>query len=204
MMTNTTIAGRIKLARKMAGLDTQARLLERIPGWKPSRLGNYEAGISTPGPDDILRIAQATDVSACWLMFGLGPIRPSERDLQAVRHQNLAHAMDGVDADTERLEQVVKRLRISRKRLREHLENPFLPIGDDLARRLERLLEARHGWLDEQHVERDPLFLSFPEEMRELMMVYSELPEAQRTVLLATARALRDAKGEQLWRKQRP
>jgi hypothetical protein len=35
--------------------------------------------------------------------------------------------------------------------------------------------------------------LAFPDEMRELMMIYSELPPGQRSVLLATARALRDA-----------
>ncbi|NEV60594.1 helix-turn-helix domain-containing protein [Thiorhodococcus minor] len=192
-MQSTTIPGRIKLARKMAGLPTQASLLVCIPGWKPSRLGNYEAGISTPGADDMLLIAEATGVSACWLMFGQGPIRPSERDLQAVRHQNLAQALDGIEADEERLAETVKRLRISRKRLREHLDNPFLPISDELARRLERLLGAKPGWLDEQHVERDPLFLSFPEEMRELMMIYSELPASQRPVLMATVRALRDS-----------
>jgi transcriptional regulator with XRE-family HTH domain len=195
-MSTNTIAGRIKLARKMAGLETQARLLERIPGWKASRLGNYEAGISTPAPDDILQIAEATGVSACWLTFGQGPIRPSERDLQAVRHQNLVHAMDAIGSDPARLDDVVKRLRISRKRLHEHLDNPFLPIGNELARRLERLLGARSGWVDEQHVERDPLFLSFPEEMRELMMIYSELLPPRRHVLLATARALRDAAGD--------
>lgn len=192
-MQSTTIPGRIKLARKMAGLPTQASLLERIPGWKPSRLGNYETGVSTPSADDMLRIAEATGVSVCWLMFGQGPIRPNERDLQAVRHQNLAHALDGIETDGERLDETVRRLRTSRKRLREHLDNPFLPISDELARRLERLLDVRPGWLDEQHVERDPLFLSFPEEMRELMMIYSELPAAQRSVLLATARALREA-----------
>ncbi|MBK1723307.1 helix-turn-helix domain-containing protein [Thiocystis violacea] len=192
-MQSTNIPGRIKLARKMAGLPTQASLLARIPGWKPSRLGNYEAGISTPSADDMLLIAEAAGVSACWLMFGQGPIRPQERDLQAVRHQNLAHALDGVDADQERLADTVKHLRLSRKRLREHLDNPFLPISDELARRVERLLGASPGWLDEQHVERDPLFLSFPGEMRELMMIYSELPAAQRSVLMATVRALRDA-----------
>ncbi len=192
-MQSTNIPGRIKLARKMAGLTTQASLLERIPGWKPSRLGNYEAGISTPSADDMLLIAQATGASACWLMFGQGPIRPSERDVQAVRHQNLAHALDGIEVDAERLDETVKRLRISRKRLREHLDNPFLPISDELARRLERLLGVRPSWLDEQHVERDPLFLSFPEEMRELMMIFSELPAAQRPVLMATVRALRDS-----------
>ena len=192
-MQSTTIPGRIKLARKMAGLPTQASLLARIPGWKPSRLGNYEAGISTPGADDILLIAEATGVSACWLMFGQGPIRPSERDLQAVRHQNLTHALEGIEGDRERLEEAVKRLRISRKRLREHLDNPFLPISDELARRLEQLLSAKPGWLDEQHVERDPLFRSLPGEMRELMMIYSELPAAQRPVLMATVRAQKDS-----------
>lgn len=192
-MQSSNIPGRIKLARKMAGMPTQASLLAQIPGWKPSRLGNYEAGISTPGVDDILLIAEATGVSVCWLMFGQGPIRPNERDLQAVRHQNLAHALDGITEDEGRLNETVKRLRISRKRLREHLDNPFLPISDELARRLERLLETRPGWLDEQHVERDPLFLSFPGEMRELMMIYSELPDAQRPVLMATVRALRDS-----------
>ena len=194
-MQSNTIPGRIKLARKMAGLSTQASLLEHIPGWKPSRLGNYEAGISTPSADDMLLIAEATGVSACWLMFGQGPIRPSERDLQAVRHQNLTHALVGIEDDTERLDDTVKRLRISRKRLREHLDNPFLPISDELARRMETFLGARPGWLDEQHVDRDPLFLSFPQEMRELMMVYSELPASQREVLMATARALRDTAG---------
>jgi len=192
-MQSTNIPGRIKLARKMAGFRTQASLLARIPGWKSSRLGNYEAGISTPSADDMLLIAEATGVSACWLMFGQGPIRPNERDLQAVRHQNLTHAMDGIEEDRERLDETVKRLRISRKRLREHLDNPFLPITDELARRLERLLGTQPGWLDEQHVERDPLFLSFPEEMRELMMIYSELPAAQRPILMATVRALKDS-----------
>jgi len=193
-MQTTTIAGRIKLARKMAGLRTQASLLALIPGWKPSRLGNYEAGISAPSPDDVLLIAEATGVSACWLTFGQGPIRPSERDLQAVRHQNLSHALDGIEADPNRLGAVVAALRISRKRLREHLDNPFLPIGDALARRLERLIDVAPGWLDEQHVDRDPLFLSFPEPMRELMMTYSELSPTLREVLLATARALREVR----------
>ncbi|NEX23474.1 helix-turn-helix domain-containing protein [Thiorhodococcus mannitoliphagus] len=192
-MQSTNIPGRIKLARKMAGLPTQASLLACIPGWKPSRLGNYEAGISTPSADDMLLIAEATSVSACWLMFGQGPIRPSERDLQAVRHQNLTQMLKGIEEDGERLATTIKRLRISRKRLREHLDNPFLPISDELAGRLERLLETKPGWLDEQHVEHDPLFLSFPEEMRELMMIYSELPAAQRPVLMATVRALRES-----------
>ena len=122
-MTETAnIPARIKLARRMAGLDTQARLIERISEWKPSRLGNYEAGVSVPGPDDVLLIARATGVSPCWLMFGLGPIRPSERDLQAIRHQNLSRLAEQARGD---LRKFAGALRISQKRLREYRDNPF-------------------------------------------------------------------------------
>lgn len=186
------IPARIKLARRMAGLDTQAALLKRIPQWKPSRLGNYEAGISTPGPDDILLIARATDTSACWLMFGQGPIRPSARDLQAIRHQNLSRMAE--HAGTGRPD-LARMLNLPAERLREHLDNPFLPIDDTLARRCEEATGHRRGWMDEQHVEDDPLCMAFPEDMRELMMLYSELDAPSRRVVLATLRALAGALG---------
>jgi hypothetical protein len=181
------IPARIKLARRMAGLDTQAALLKRIPQWKPSRLGNYEAGVSTPGPDDILLIAHATETSACWLMFGLGPIRPSARDLQAIRHQNLSRLAELSETG---LSGLTKGLRLTQKRLREHLDNPFLPIDDALALRCEEAGGHRQGWMDEQHVEDDPLCMAFPEDMRELMMLYSELDKGGRRLVLATLRTL--------------
>lgn len=40
------IGQRIKQARKMAGYDTAAQLLEELGDWRTGRLGNYEAGIS--------------------------------------------------------------------------------------------------------------------------------------------------------------
>ncbi len=187
-MTETAnIPARIKLARRMAGLDTQARLIERISEWKPSRLGNYEAGVSVPGPDDVLLIARATGVSPCWLMFGLGPIRPSERDLQAIRHQNLSRLAEQARGD---LRKFAGALRISQKRLREYRDNPFLPIDDGLARRCERVGSRRKGWMDEQHVEDDPLCMAFPEEMRELMMIYSGLDGSGRALVLDAIRAM--------------
>jgi len=184
------IPARIKMARRMAGLDTQAALLQRIPEWKPSRLGNYEAGVSTPGPDDILRIARATETSPCWLMFGLGPIRPSARDLQAIRHQNLTRLTEHYVEESGTLAALAKALKLSQKKLREHLDNPFLPIEDALARRCEKVGEHREGWMDEQQIEDDPLCMAFPEDMRELMMLYSGLGTDQRRVVLATLRTL--------------
>lgn len=190
MSETANIPARIKLARRMAGLETQAALVERIPGWKPSRLGNYEAGVSTPGPDDVLRIAEATGVSPCWLTFGLGPIRPSARDLQAIRHQNLSRLAETASRHENGLRGLARQLRLPQRRLREHLDNPFLPLDDTLAGRCERASSHRAGWMDEQHVEDDPLCMAFPEDMRELMMIFSGLAPQQRAAVLDTVRTL--------------
>ncbi|HEX9802743.1 MAG TPA: helix-turn-helix transcriptional regulator [Gammaproteobacteria bacterium] len=189
MSETANIPARIKLARKMAGLETQASLVEAIPGWKPSRVGNYEAGVSVPGPDDMLLIAKATGSSPCWLMFGLGPIRPNARDQQAIRHQNLTRLVEQAQQNGG-LAALAKSLRIAQKLLDEHLDNPFLPIDDTLARRCERITKRRKGWMDEQHIEDDPLCMAFPEDMRELMMLYSGLLPAQRGLVLETVRTL--------------
>jgi transcriptional regulator with XRE-family HTH domain len=190
MSETANIPSRIKFARKMAGLETQASLVERIPGWKPSRVGNYEAGVSIPSPDDMLLIARATDTSPCWLMFGLGPIRPNQRDQQAIRHQNLSRLAEQALKNKEGPLKLAKSLRLSLKALNEYLDNPFQPIDDRLARRVERAVGQRKGWMDEQHIEDDPLCMAFPEDMRELMMIYSGLFPAQRNILLETVRTL--------------
>ena len=64
--TTVQIGQRIKQARKMAGFDTAAQLLAKIPDWGTGRLGNYEAGISLPSPDDVQTIARMTGSSPCW------------------------------------------------------------------------------------------------------------------------------------------
>ena len=43
--------------------------------------------------------------------------------------------------------------------------------------------------MDEQHVETDPVCASFPEDMRRLMMIYSELPEKEKQRLLRVIEA---------------
>ncbi len=194
MSVSEHIPGRIKQARRMAGLETQAALLKRIPEWKPSRLGNYEAGVSTPGPDDILKIAQATETSPCWLMFGLGPIRPSSRDLQAIRHQNLIRLVEQMEESQTLL---AKTLKISRKQLQNYLENPFQLIEDDMARACESFTQRKMGWMDEQHIADDPMCMAFPEDMRELMMIYSDENTNNRRVILETVKAMAAALGWQ-------
>ena len=188
--TAIQIGQRIKQARRMAGFDTAAQLLEKIPDWGPSRLGNYEAGISLPSPDDVKLIAEKTDSSPCWIMFGSGPIRASGRDTQAIRHQNLGATFEQARSQRGQLTPFLKAIGLSRKKLDEHIANPFLVITDRLVRRCEQYLKKQKGWMDEQHVETDPVCASFPEEMRRLMMIYSELPSKERQRLLRVIEAL--------------
>jgi transcriptional regulator with XRE-family HTH domain len=188
--TAIQIGQRIKQARRMAGFDTAAQLLEKIPDWGPSRLGNYEAGISLPSPDDVKLIAEKTDSSPCWIMFGSGPIRASGRDTQAIRHQNLVATFEQARSQRGQLTPFLKAIGLSRKKLDEHIANPFLVITDRLVRRCEQYLKKQKGWMDEQHVETDPVCASFPEEMRRLMMIYSELPSKERQRLLRVIEAL--------------
>ncbi len=181
------IPGRIKLARHMAKCDTQASLLHRIPDWKASRLGNYEAGVSTPGPDDVLKIANATETSPCWLMFGLGPIRSSDRDLQAIRHQNFSRLVDQSNGE---LAPLAKAMGLSVRRVQEYLDTSCFLIDDVMARRCESYAQHRHGWMDEQHVTDDPVCMAFPKEMRELMSLYSAESPTNRHIILNTLKAL--------------
>ena len=188
--TAIQIGQRIKQARRMAGFNTAAQLLEKIPDWGPSRLGNYEAGISLPSPDDVKLIAEKTDSSPCWIMSGSGPIRASGRDTQAIRHQNLVVTFEQARSQRGQLTPFLKAIGLSRKKLNEHIANPFLVITDRLVRRCEQYLKKQKGWMDEQHVETDPVCASFPEEMRRLMMIYSELPSKERQRLLRVIEAL--------------
>jgi len=183
------IEQRIKQARKMAGFNTAAQLLEEIEDWGTGRLGNYEAGISLPSPDDVKIISKITGSSPCWIMFGLGPIRSSGRDIQAIRHQNFSYIVDSCDNKAS-LTLFLKELGLSRKKLEEYLDNPFKNIPDRLARKSEKYAKRSKGWLDEQHVESDPVCAAFPNDMRQIMEIFSNLSEAKRSTLLQIAEVI--------------
>ena len=187
---NVQIGQRIKQARQMAGFNTAAQLLETLTDWGAGRLGNYEAGISQPSPEDILLISELTGSSPCWIMFGLGPIRASGRDVQAIRHQNLGALVDQQKQIRGGLTKMLKAINFSKHKLYEHLENPFLQISDRAARKLEKHCKKTVNWMDEQHVESDPVCASFPEDMRQLMEIYSNLEHDKRHQLLSIAEIL--------------
>lgn len=190
--TAVQIGQRIKQARKMSGFDTAAQLLENIDDWGTGRLGNYEAGISIPSPDDIKTIANVTGSSSCWIMFGHGPIRSTGRDIQAIRHQNFVYIFENAKSIKGRLTKFLKSIGLSRKKVDEYLNNPFLTIPDRIARKCEKFAKRKIGWIDAQHVETDPICASFPEDMQRLMMIFSELPEIDQKRLIKLAEVFAD------------
>ena len=183
------VGQRIKQARRMAGFNSAAKLLECIPEWSNSRLGNYEAGISLPSPAHLQRIAESTEVSPCWLMFGLGPIRASGRDLQAIRHQNLTYIVESLAAKRGGLAPFYKAVGLSKHKCRQLLDNPFQAIPEAVVRKAEKFLGKPNRWMDEQHVESDPLCATFPEDMRRIMEIYSGLDADKRAIFARLAEA---------------
>jgi len=185
--TAIRIGKRIALARKMAGFSTAKAFRLKLDDWPANRLSWYEAGYSMPHPADVERIAGLTGASPCWIQFGLGPIRSGERDLQAVRHQNLVYLLEQVAAGTGGL---LAATGLSAERLDAHMDNPFLRISERVARGLEQATGKPAKWLDEQHVESDGLCASFPDELRELMTIYSDLDPQGRALLIALAKTV--------------
>ena len=180
------IGKRIAQARKMAGFKTAKEFRKHLPKWPENRLSWYEAGYYMPHPNDVITIASTTGTSVCWIMFGLGPIRSGERDLQAVRHQNLTYLYQQANEGRAFLTTA----KLNAEQLRAHIDNPFQRIGERLARRIEKAGGKSRHWLDEQHVESDGLCASFPDDLRELMTIYSDMGEQNRTTLLEMARIL--------------
>lgn len=186
-LTAKKIGARIRQARKMAGFKTLAQLNEKLTKkykWSASRLGNYETGHSAPGPVEVCILAKETGTSPCWMMFDSGPIRSNERDLQAIRHQNLTRAVEDREEDKSRYQQFLEKAETNAQAIRKYIDNPFRKIGDRQARRFERALGKSRGWMDEQHVEDDPICKHFPDDLREMMMLFSDLDVADRQRLL--------------------
>jgi len=187
------IGQRIKQARKMAGFDTAAQLLEHISDWGTGRLGNYEAGISLPSPDDVKIISIITGSSPCWIMFGLGPIRSTGRDIQAIRHQNFEYIFEHCKNEKGAIPKFLKFIGLSRHKVDEFINNPFKSISDRISRKSEKYANRPDGWLDEQHVETDPVCAAFPDDMRRIMEIFSNLTAEKRTTLLQIAEVFTDS-----------
>jgi transcriptional regulator with XRE-family HTH domain len=185
------IGKRIAQARKMAGFKTAKTFREKLPKWPENRLSWYEAGYSMPHPSHVEIIARVTGTSACWIMFGLGPIRSGERDLQAVRHQNLVFLFRQAEqGGAEMISEFLLAIRLDVRQLTDYIDNPFKHIGERLARSIEKANRRPVKWLDEQHIESDGLCGSFPDDLRELMTIYSEMDKRGRKMLIEMAQTM--------------
>lgn len=67
MSIREKIGQRIFAARKKAGFSVQ-EVADRTKSLKQRRISNYEQGIRTPGPDEILQLADVLQVSPAYLM----------------------------------------------------------------------------------------------------------------------------------------
>lgn len=182
------VGKRIRQARKMAGFNTLASLTANINDWSESRLGNYENGTSLPNPLDIRQIATVTETNPCWISFGIGSIRSTKRDKQAIRHQNLSQIFENL-SESERVNFCI-RVNLPRQKLYEFINNPFLEIDDNLSAKVELSLDKRSGWMDEQHIENDGLSNFFPDDFREIMMIFSNMKPESKILLLDLAKTL--------------
>ena len=154
-----------------------------MSGWLVTLLGCLGFGalidrslFGAPGRGLIERIGR-------WLMFGLGPIRASGRDLQAIRHQNLTYIVESLEGQRGQLNSFYKAVGLSQHKCGEFINNPFSPIPERIVRKAEKFLHKPQRWMDEQHVEADPLCAAFPEDMRRIMEIYSGLDEDKRKLL---------------------
>lgn len=165
-----------------------------MPKWPENSLSWYEAGYSMPHPSNVEMIAEATGTSVCWIMFGLGPIRSGGRDLQAVRHQNRVYLYrEAGKAGIKSEVAFLSGLRLAAEKIGAYIDKPFQHIAERLARRIEKAGGKPSKWLDEQHVESDGLCSSFPDELRDLMTIYSELDQKNKGLILAMARTIAKA-----------
>ncbi len=73
----------------------------------------------------------------------------------------------------------------------EYFCNPKSVIDDASTRLLERQFDVSEGWMDEQHVDHDPVLCALPAGIREILAFYSELPPSQRCLIRETLAGLK-------------
>lgn len=184
------VGGRIRQARLMSGHETIAALNEKFPEWSNSRLGNYETGKSLPNPLEIMKIAKATETSPCWITFGIGTIRSMSRELQPIRHQNLTYLEDNLSKSE--LTALRNSLKLKPKDFINHINNPFLKITDTMCLKIEKHLGKQKNWMSEQHIDTDGLCMHYPEDIRKILTIYSNLDKDGKQLFLGLTQSLSD------------
>lgn len=170
------IGKRIRQARLMAK-ETNSRELSQRLGWSAGRIHNYETGLSTPGVEETLQFCEALGIDPAWLTYGIGAPRPA--DLHSSRYRNFIHALDRAEREGI-LPEYLEALRLPVERMQKFRRNPYVKIPDVMARRCEKFLGKRRGWIDEAHDDiRAQEYLD--QDMQDLLALYAKLsPQARR------------------------
>ncbi len=179
------IGKRIRQARMMARESNSRELSLRL-GWSAGRIHNYETGLSTPGVDETLQFCAALDIDPGWLTYGIGAPRPAE--MHSNRYRRFIDALDRAEREGI-LPEFLEALKLPLERLRKFRNNPYARIPDVMARRCEKFLGKRRGWIDAPLGGGDAgAFLS--EEMQELLTLYSQLTSGEKKKFHAIGQVL--------------
>ncbi|MGD8838117.1 MAG: helix-turn-helix transcriptional regulator [Gammaproteobacteria bacterium] len=174
------IGKRIRQARLMAK-ETNSRELSQRLGWSAGRIHNYETGLSTPGVEETLQFCEALGIDPAWLTYGTGAPRPA--DLHSSRYRNFIHALDQAEREGI-LPEYLDAIRLPVERMQKFRRNPYVKIPDVMARRCEKFLGKRRGWIDESHDEiQTRSYLD--QEMQDLLALYARLSPQERKKFFA-------------------
>ena len=181
------IGKRIRQARLMAQESNSRELSQRL-GWSGGRIHNYETGLSTPGVDETLQFCAALNIDPGWLTYGIGAPRPAE--MHSNRYRRFIDALDQAEKQGI-LPEYLDALKLPLERARKFRNNPYTKIPDVMARRCEKFLGKRRGWIDAPLAGAESgAFLS--QEMQELLTLYAQLTPRDKTRLHAIASILLD------------
>lgn len=179
------IGKRIRQARLMAKESNSRDLSIRL-GWSAGRIHNYESGISTPGVDETLQFCAALNVDPGWITYGIGAPRPAE--LHTVRYRKFIEALDDAEQKGS-LPDYLAAIKLSPERMRKFRNKPYTRIPDLMARRCEKYLGRRRGWIDEP-ADGVTAQADLSEEMRDLLALYARLTPADRQKFYAIGELL--------------
>jgi transcriptional regulator with XRE-family HTH domain len=166
--------------------ETNSRELSQRLGWSAGRIHNYETGLSTPGVDETLQFCEALGIDPAWLTYGIGAPRPA--DLHSSRYRNFIHALDQAEREGV-LPEYLEAIRLPVERMQKFRKNPYVKIPDVMARRCEKFLGKRRGWIDESPD--DGATRNYLDaDMQDLLALYARLSPGDRKKFLAIGEIL--------------
>ena len=179
------IGKRIRQARLMAH-ETNSRDLSLRLGWSAGRIHNYETGLSTPGIEETLQLGEALRVDPVWITYGIGAPRPAA--LHSDRYRRFISVIDEAEKAGS-LPELLDALRLPLERLRKIRKNPYSKIPNLMARRCEKYLGRRRGWIDEplQPAAEQP---ALAPDVEQLLELYARLSAADKEKLQAIGKLL--------------